>query len=606
MKNESLKTRRNWRLPSRKLFLSSDTRAQRLSTKILKVTPLIAVFVFGFVLTFASVKEKQRPDTPSQAQGQNIFILVSSKQVDAVIDAPTSAEGIVSAAKQTVVVKTNARAGYNLYVETAERQGNYNSDGTMYENYLSGTFDYPYNVTPATGSKNSPQELLPGQWGYALKRDLANEHSLQFSADYTISDLKNTKWAKVPNSDQPDLIKQKAAPSEETGDELDIFYGINVDNSFASMVFEGFLKYTAITNEAVNTGEAKFEVFPKLIGKGGAQDQTIEITSNIAMDTSDSPLVAESSYEIKIGGEICTFGYLNEGEGKIIGQKLKFGCKVPEKTPGVYDIELNMKELGKTYRIAGAVEYRDEEIGFPETLQYMQDMNSTICRAITTPNDYVQDSDIPKKELIDKRDNKKYLVGKMRDGNCWMLKNLDFELIAGHQLTPENTDVAESFEVQKNTEKIIINNWTDKYNSFRLNEELGTLYDWFIATANEDEANQFVNTSICPRGWTLPSSNPEFSKYEFSAYHINKMIYEHPSTINIKPTGYVARDSGTTGSVKEQTDTNYLLTKDINIAHNGQDRTISAAVAKFTILNNKVSEENTSQYNGMSIRCVAR
>lgn len=36
---------------------------------------------------------------------------------------------------------------------------------------------------------------------------------------------------------------------------------------------------------------------------------------------------------------------------------------------------------------------------------------------------------VPQKELIDKRDGKKYTIRKLADGNCWMVSNLEFDLV---------------------------------------------------------------------------------------------------------------------------------------------------------------------------------
>lgn len=44
--------------------------------------------------------------------------------------------------------------------------------------------------------------------------------------------------------------------------------------------------------------------------------------------------------------------------------------------------------------------------------------------------------------LQDSRDGKYYWVAKMKDGNCWMTQNLDFDLTYGMTLTPEDSDVS--------------------------------------------------------------------------------------------------------------------------------------------------------------------
>lgn len=90
-------------------------------------------------------------------------------------------------------------------------------------------------------------------------------------------------------------------------------------------------------------------------------------------------------------------------------------------------------------------------------IAYMQDMTADICYNTTTPTtnaistsaninvgpngepytDLIDttgahqgDSNyVPQKELIDKRDGKKYTVRKLADGNCWMVSNLEFDFV---------------------------------------------------------------------------------------------------------------------------------------------------------------------------------
>ena len=44
--------------------------------------------------------------------------------------------------------------------------------------------------------------------------------------------------------------------------------------------------------------------------------------------------------------------------------------------------------------------------------------------------------------MVDSRDGKYYWVAKLADGNCWMTQNLDLDLTAGVELTPEDSDVS--------------------------------------------------------------------------------------------------------------------------------------------------------------------
>ena len=71
-------------------------------------------------------------------------------------------------------------------------------------------------------------------------------------------------------------------------------------------------------------------------------------------------------------------------------------------------------------------------------IEYMQEMDGTVCAATTTPNNstsayqvtHVNTTDknyIPEAELIDSRDNKTYIVRKYANGECWMAQNLELD-----------------------------------------------------------------------------------------------------------------------------------------------------------------------------------
>ncbi len=78
-----------------------------------------------------------------------------------------------------------------------------------------------------------------------------------------------------------------------------------------------------------------------------------------------------------------------------------------------------------------------------EQLSYMQDMSPTIC-----DNTAVHQT----KRLIDTRDGKAYWVAKLKDGNCWMTQNLDYDMVAGKVLTPSDTNVSANYTIKTTTE----------------------------------------------------------------------------------------------------------------------------------------------------------
>ncbi len=71
----------------------------------------------------------------------------------------------------------------------------------------------------------------------------------------------------------------------------------------------------------------------------------------------------------------------------------------------------------------------------------MQDMRTEYCAQ--TP---VEPASGSTKQLIDIRDGKKYWVTKLKDENCWMTQNLDYDItdqrISSGSINPANTDIA--------------------------------------------------------------------------------------------------------------------------------------------------------------------
>ncbi len=201
-------------------------------------------------------------------------------------------------------------------------------------------------------------------------------------------------------------------------------------------------------------------------------------------------------------------------------------------------------------------------------ITYMQDMTANICK-LADENETAQ--------LIDRRDNKKYWVTKLLDGNCWMSQNLALDLSTSKALTSADSDVVSSWTpghdtdstpeagVEDNTETYIWNfgdyiirnpatasdcggnsaglsgcwgqfmavgsrmastdpnfyknngnkTYTDtEYDAHYL---AGNYYQWNAATAGTGGTITDANASgsICPKNWKLPSSGNNATRGTF-------------------------------------------------------------------------------------------
>ena len=151
--------------------------------------------------------------------------------------------------------------------------------------------------------------------------------------------------------------------------------------------------------------------------------------------------------------------------------------------------------------------------------------------------------------LTDNRDSKPYLVRRLADENCWMVQNLDLDLVAVANgaivLDKLNTDLnsknawapdaetiddnaSQSTETTARTyENGLKYGDSDGSLAYYIDSEfliehashyLGDFYNWYAATAESGTAemtNQKAVDSICPFGWQLPlfdASNSSASK----------------------------------------------------------------------------------------------
>ncbi len=184
----------------------------------------------------------------------------------------------------------------------------------------------------------------------------------------------------------------------------------------------------------------------------------------------------------------------------------------------------------------------------------MQEMTSTVCDNAT---DLDNDGEISA-QLEDARDGKYYWVSKLADGKCWMTQNLDLDLSTSKTLTTADSDVpaagykpAYSTATTASSSTILADNagqrsWslgnyritnpntssdcgsrkgsaadcpsqfaaymtpTTRNKDVNAHYILGNHYQWNAATAGTGGtiASGQAASSICPKGWRLPTSNP--------------------------------------------------------------------------------------------------
>ncbi len=168
----------------------------------------------------------------------------------------------------------------------------------------------------------------------------------------------------------------------------------------------------------------------------------------------------------------------------------------------------------------------------------MQDMTPTAC-ANTAVGTQTQ--------LIDSRDNKLYWVAKLKDGNCWMTQNLDYDIKATGNIISNNDGTTSTWSPNTATSTSIYNNssntGTYSYDpgnyhmpngtgsntsiasltdssiigNTNAHYHLGNYYQYNAATAGTGGTitSTDATSSICPKGWRLPTSNSDSANYSF-------------------------------------------------------------------------------------------
>ncbi len=301
--------------------------------------------------------------------------------------------------------------------------------------------------------------------------------------------------------------------------------------------------------------------------------------------------------------------------------KLVFAAKLGSNMPvDHYRADVYISAVGNAETVAG--------LGFTgagKTIYTMQDMTTEICRGAT-------DTDT-QHQLIDVRDSKVYWVAKLKDGNCWMTQNLDFDVT--EVLDPSTTDVP-TIKNSGATKILSVSNWTppsnnaytygayyDPGNYYYTNKSrgsvecrstvgfaqcldagfatsyadkhyhIGNYYTFYTATAMSGD----VTSSICPKNWQLPKSDNNagvsgsFARL-LNAYGLSQQVSVSGYSIYDAPLYFVYGGAITSGQI-------------YNAALSGFYRSLAFSAGTLTFDTSVRITDSTPMY-GTSVRCVAK
>ena len=193
----------------------------------------------------------------------------------------------------------------------------------------------------------------------------------------------------------------------------------------------------------------------------------------------------------------------------------------------------NLADAGGTITLYA--QWKDTRTGF-DRIMTMQDMTSAICAEAA-----VGDT----KRLRDTRDDKYYNVRKMEDNKCWMVQNLALTSPNGYTLTPADSDVSSEFVIEPGVINSTGETWRDEYEDKKHifdagntwieptsagsnanvkttgtppneGQYIGAYYSYYTATAGTGPRSLESGdapSSICPKGWKLPTSGTTTSDW---------------------------------------------------------------------------------------------
>ncbi|MBR3229075.1 InlB B-repeat-containing protein [Candidatus Saccharibacteria bacterium] len=217
-------------------------------------------------------------------------------------------------------------------------------------------------------------------------------------------------------------------------------------------------------------------------------------------------------------------------------------------------------------------------------------MKSSLPTATSTTGTY---------NLIDARDGQSYTVAKLPDGNLWLTKNLNYGSSSDTLLTSYDTDLPSNTTFMSPASTSTFSTGVDYYTTPQIQSNVttyGGYYSYAAAIASTtaySTANQNITTSICPKGWDLPTS----ASY---TYLKNSASLTNYSNASVAPYSFTYGGYKNGANFTSQTTRGDLWTSSNLSKSYGQE--LYTTSAGFNVLaNNSINYK----YYGKTVRCIA-
>ena len=530
------------------------------------VTSLILVSLFSVFLSFCGFTGT----TNTYASSSTLSLSVSNNVVDLNI-IPTGTNGsFAKSGNTTITASTNNATGYTLSIAA--------SSSTDYNKLKNGS-DALTSVTEATTEsafKSLTATTYNGKWGYLPSKYCTGDGGSTCTT--------NTDFLPAPPASGDILDVTDAANT--TANTYTLAIGARVDGSIKMGSYSNTYNVILVANAIPYTITYNDSVI-------GNMPVDVDSTSSASTVTLSNNTPTRAGYTFL--GWCTTMPTTSSGTDSCSGTTYQPG--------GTYTLD----QTGGSNNLNLYAMW--QEITTLDKVYYMQDSFSCADTPIGTTS-----------VLIDKRDNTGYIVGKAKDGNCWMLQNLKLgKTTTSLALTSANSDVGSAGFTLTNKlsdgkfHAYTIDGVANQNNSseyYCTGDGTATdwescYYNWYTATAGTGSTyistqGQNVDSSICPAGWALPTQ-PQFSALYAQYNSAALMEVDDPTTTKENSAGKIPGfllSGDYTGGANHRGSNGYYWSRTAFSAQRAYDLNVDTSSVYPAYSNAK--------YLGLAVRCIAQ
>ena len=411
------------------------TAKQASALAIIAVVGLMAILSVFFLisdLVSNSYATSVESEVTAEIDGTH-YVTLSAPDVTFSITPTDSAQ--LSKQNINVNVETNASGGADLYLAMS---GNTNAL------HLNGDTTSTAPAIEATTSSVAANSLAANTWGYSTDDET-----------YSAVPTSNSAPALLAAVDGSSVGSNAGGVTSAS---IPVYFAASVDTSIPSGSYANSVTYSAVVDGGIITSATltKIEI-------GGAEvenmqpevENTLLITTNLMTNTYGTPRVYYEATS-PAGYQECGDVVVSRNESGY----MTITCKVTP-TQAATGVTLHIVPKGSaddrfctdnTYQPdtsdceAGEWKWGSFVVEVPDIVKPINGLLDITNMQEMTPEICSKSAEGDTKQLVDIRDGKKYWIAKLADGNCWMTQNLDLDLQAGMELTPDNTDIDSNWD----------------------------------------------------------------------------------------------------------------------------------------------------------------